>query len=230
MPPNRQRRSFRVSAETLLLSSSLPARRNVVLILLALGAIAANAVLANDVSQRSTEALLQLEAGRVLPEPRVLPEFSLLDHEGRRFGRAQLAGQWTLVFAGFTHCPDICPTTLATLAGVDGRLREQGVEIQTLFVTVDPRRDDPATLAEYVTHFSPRIIAATGDEAEIDSLMDGLGFSYIKVPMGGGNYTVDHSAALALVDPRGRVAAYFMPPLRPAVLAADLAALAGPRP
>jgi protein SCO1 len=210
--------------------TAMPARRNMALILLALGAAAAGAVLANDVPQRSKDALPQLEAGRALPEPRALPEFSLLDHEGRPFGRANFAGQWTLVFAGFTHCPDICPTTLATLAGVDDRLREQGVEIQTLMLTVDPKRDDPATLAQYVTHFSTRIIAATGDESEIDRLMDGLGFSYIKVPMGGGNYTVDHSAALALVDPRGRVAAYFMPPLRPAVLATDLAALAGPRP
>ena len=194
-------------------------------IMLAAGAVAVAVLVTLGLQQRSTDTVPELEVGTVLPEPRSLPEFSLLDHHDRPFGRADLVGQWTLVFAGFTHCPDICPATLANLAGLDTRLREQGVEVQTLFVTVDPERDDPATLARYVTHFSPRIIGATGTESEIDKLMAGLGFTYIKVPLGDDNYTVDHSAALALIDPRGRVTAYFTPPLRQAALAADLAAL-----
>jgi protein SCO1 len=166
-----------------------------------------------------------LEAGTLLPEPRPLPEFALVDHHGRPFGPGRLAGEWTLVFAGFTHCPDICPATLAILAGLDERLQADGVELQMLFVSVDPERDHPAVLADYVAHFSGRLIGATGEKGEIDTLMAGLGFAYIRVPLGGDSYTVDHSAALALVDPRGRVAAYFTPPLRPAALAADLAAL-----
>jgi protein SCO1 len=201
------------------------ARRNIAIIALALGAAVAAALLAAGLKPHSTDPALELEAGTVLPEPRALPEFSLLDHHGRPFGRADLLGQWTLVFAGFTHCPDICPATLANLAGLDARLREKGVEVQTLFVSVDPERDDPATLSRYVTHYSPRIIGATGAGSEIDKLMHGLGLVYIKVPLGGENYTVDHSTALALIDPRGRLTAWFAPPLRPVALAADLAAL-----
>jgi protein SCO1 len=206
--------------------AALSARSKFAVILLAL---VAAALLAYGLEQRSREFALALEAGTVLPEPRPLPEFALLDHHGRPFGPSRLAGQWTLVFVGFTHCPDICPATLAILAGLDEQLQAEGVEVQMLFVSVDPERDNPATLAQYVAHFSPRLTGATGDKPELDTLMQGLGFAYIKVPLGGGNYTVDHSAALALVDPRGRVAAYFTPPLRPAALAADLAVVARPR-
>ncbi len=193
--------------------------------MLAAGAVAVAVLVTLGLQQRSTDAVPELEAGTVLPEPRSLPEFALLDHHERPFGRADLVGQWTLVFVGFTHCPDICPATLAKLAGLDATLREQGIEVQTLFVTVDPERDDPATLSRYVTHFSPRVIGATGEKSEIDNLVAGLGFTYIKVPLGDDNYTVDHSAALALIDPRGRLTAWFTPPLRQAALAADLAAL-----
>lgn len=207
----------------------MPVRSRLAAILLAIGAAVAAMLIAHGLNERSTGAVLQLEAGTVLPEPRPLPEFSLLDHHGRPFGRAELAGQWTLLFAGFTHCPDICPATLAILAGVDANLQSEGVELRTLFVSVDPERDDPATLARYVTHYGPRLIGATGEKPEIDRLMDGLGLVYIKVPLGGESYTVDHSAALALIDPRGRLAAYFTPPLRPDALAADLVALAGAR-
>ena len=210
----------------------MTARRTIALTLLVIG-VAATALVALRLAPGPkplwTDPASELEAGTVLPEPRTLPEFALLDHYGRLFGPSRLAGQWTLVFVGFTHCPDICPATLAILAGLDEQLQAEGVELQMLFVSVDPERDDPATLAQYVAHFSPRLIGATGDKPEIDTLMAGLGFAYIKVPLGGGNYTVDHSAALALVDPRGRVAAYFTPPLRPAALAADLAVVARPR-
>lgn len=205
------------------------ARSKIVVIVIAFGAALTAVVLARGLQQPSTDRAPALEAGTALPEPRALPEFALLDQHGRAFGPGRLAGQWTLVFAGFTHCPDICPATLAMLAGLDERLQTEGVELQMLFVSVDPERDDPATLAAYVTHFSPRLTGVTGDKAELDSLMSGLGFAYVKVPLGGENYTVDHSAALALIDPRGHVAAYFTPPLRPDALVIDLAALAGAR-
>jgi protein SCO1 len=222
----------------------MPTRNKIVVIVIAFGAALTAVLLARGLQQPSTDrapaleagAAPALEAGRApaleagtaLPEPRLLPEFALLDHDGRPFGPGRLAGQWTLVFAGFTHCPDICPATLAIMAGLDERLQAEGVELKMLLVSVDPERDDPATLAGYVTHFSPRLTGVTGDKAELDSLMSGLGFAYIKVPLGGDNYTVDHSAALALIDPSGRVAAYFTPPLRPDALAADLAFLARP--
>lgn len=173
---------------------------------------------------------LALESGEVLPKPRSLPEFQLADQHGRPFTRAGLRGHWTLLFAGFTHCPDICPTTLATLATLDSRLAGDGNRLRTVFLSLDPERDDPATLARYLEHFNADFVGLTGEQAEIDQLMAGLGLVYIKVPMAGDEYSIDHSAALALIDPYGRVAAYFKPPFSPDRLAADLAPLPGIRP
>jgi protein SCO1 len=180
--------------------------------------------------QHAAGDTVQLQAGAVLPQPRPLPDFALLDHHRRPFTRAALTGHWTLMFAGFTHCPDVCPATLATLASIDPRVQAAGIDLQTVLLTVDPLRDDPATLSAYVSHFSTRFLGVTGEPSQIDRLMAGLGLTYIKVPGVAGNYTVDHSTALALIDPQGRVAAYFQPPFRAEPMISDLAALARPAP
>jgi protein SCO1 len=171
---------------------------------------------------RSPEAAPALSAGIAFPEPRPIPEFQLLDQHARPFSRASLAGQWSLVFAGFTHCPDVCPTTLVTLAAIDKQLQADGRDLQVVFLSLDPERDAPAALGAYLDFYSPRFTGATGDHAEIDKLMAALGLSYIKVPQEAGRYTIDHSAALILVDPDARAAAYFKPPLRADRIAADL--------
>jgi protein SCO1 len=180
--------------------------------------------------QRPPPAPLDLQSGISLPQPRAVPEFALLDQHGRPLTRAALQGRWTLLFAGFTHCPDICPTTLTTLTALAERLQDEGRELQVLFLSLDPERDDPATLAPYLDYFNPDFIGATGDVAEIDALMAALGLAYIQVPTGAETYTIDHSTALALIDPRARVVAYFKPPLRDDALADDLLpVLAGAR-
>jgi protein SCO1 len=194
--------------------------------ILVLAALAAGAVVAFQL--RPSGAALLLESGIVLPQPRQLPAFALVDQRGRPFSRHALEGRWTLVFAGFTHCPDICPATLGTLKAVQGRL-DVGAEVQTVFLSLDPERDDPGTLAQYLAHFGSAIIGVTGARVELDKLMSGLGLVYLKVPSGPEQYTIDHSAAVALVDPYARVAAYFKPPLRPEALAADLAAASAAR-
>ncbi|HUG98481.1 MAG TPA: SCO family protein [Gammaproteobacteria bacterium] len=199
----------------------------VLLVLLVVGTLVAAAAI---VLNRPGSGTLDLEHGIALDEPRPLPEFELLDQRARPFTRAELDGRWTLLFAGFTHCPDICPTTLATLAELEARLQEAGRDLRVVFLSLDPDRDDPATLAEYVGHFSPRFVGATGETAEIDRLVAALGLAYIVVPYGEDSYTVDHSAALVLIDPRARTAGYFKPPLRAEALAADLAPVVGPRP
>jgi protein SCO1/2 len=193
--------------------------------LAALGLAVIVMVAMSGLQQRSAAGALDLKTGTALEAPRPLPEFSLLDQHERPFTRSTLAGQWTLLFAGFTHCPDVCPATLATLTGLHERLDAAGVELRTVFLSLDPERDDPATLAGYVGHFSPDFLGATGAPTEIDKLMEGLGLAYIKVPGGAGRYTIDHSTALVLVDTRARVAAYFRPPHRIDEVAADLAAL-----
>lgn len=176
-----------------------------------------------------TSETIALRSGTALPEPRPVADFELVDQQGRAFTREAFEGRWTLVFTGFTNCPDICPTTLALLATLASRLRERGGELQTVFVSVDPGRDTQAALAQYVGHFDPGMIGATGTKAQIDRLCSELGLVYVRNPGTGGEYTVDHSAALVLIDPQARIAGYFQPPLDQEGLIADLAPLAGAR-
>lgn len=200
--------------------------RSVLTLLILVTIVAAAAI----VLSRPSGGKLELHSGITLDEPRRLPDFDLLDHHAGPFTRAALDGRWTLLFAGFTHCPDICPTTLATLAELDSRLQDAGKDVQVVFLSLDPERDDPARLAPYVEHFNPHFLGATGDLTEIDKLVAALGLAYIVVPYGADSYTIDHSAALVLIDPRVRVTAYFKPPLRPDALAADLVRIVGERP
>jgi protein SCO1/2 len=150
----------------------------------------------------------------VLPAPVELPEFSLLDHDGRPVGRDVFAGQWDLVFFGFTHCPDVCPMTLQVLANAKRQLADAGQEPlpRIVLVSVDPERDTPASLSQYVDYFGAGNLGITGDLAEIRKLTDGLGIFFSKVPRDDGDYTVDHSAVVLLVNPRGEFHALFGSP------------------
>lgn len=168
-----------------------------------------------------------LASGTALEAPRKIAAFSLTDQRGREFTPGALRGRWSLVFAGFTHCPDACPTTLAMLDTLDERLRADGGGIQVVFLSVDPGRDTTERLAEYVSHFNPRFVGVTGVQDEIDAFCRDLGIAYVRNPGVGGDYSVDHSAALVLIDPRARVVGYFRPPHDADALAADLAALTG---
>jgi len=169
---------------------------------------------------------LQPIAGTAIEPPRPLAAFELIDQHGAPFTRSNLKGRWSLLFAGFSHCPDVCPDTLVRLKVLDGNLRAAGGELQTVFLSLDPERDTPARLAEYLAFFSTDFVGITGDRAEIDKLTDTLGLAYVKVPGGRGHYTVDHSTALVLIDPEARAAAYFRAPLDTDALTADLAAIA----
>ena len=168
-----------------------------------------------------------LRSGTALPQPRPIGEFELVDQHGRALNRSNFEGHWSLLFAGFTNCPDVCPTTLATLATLKSRLRERKSELQVVFLSVDPERDTPTQLAQYVAHFDSSMIGATGAKEQIDRLCADLGLVYLRNPGAAGAYTVDHSAALVLIDPQARVAAYFRPPHDLDGLEADFAALAG---
>jgi protein SCO1/2 len=164
-----------------------------------------------------------LQAGMVLPQARPLEPFSLQDVAGRPFDRSRFEGRWSLVFTGFTNCPDICPATLTLL----GTLRRQVPEerVQFLFVSVDPARDTPEVLGRYLAGFGPGIVGATGPPDEIQRFTRQLGLGQVVNPGAGGAYTIDHSTALVLIDPQARLAGYFSAPLDAASIAADLAAL-----
>lgn len=170
-------------------------------------------------------ARVELRSGTALPDPRPLAEFALLDHRGRTLGRRDFEDRWTLVFAGFTHCPDLCPATLTLLAQVRSRLPQQSLRI--LFLSVDPERDGVVQVADYLAHFGQGLWGATGTRAQVEQFSAQLGLAQVRNPGAGADYTVDHSAALVLIDPRARVAGYFRPPHDAAALVADLAALAG---
>lgn len=168
-----------------------------------------------------------LSAGTLLPQPRALNDFALTGDDGQPLTKARLQGRWTIVFPGFTHCPDVCPDTLARLKQLEAQLRQQGVQINVLFLSIDPQRDGAPQLSSYVHYFSPEFLGATAQEPELARVTRELGIAYAKVPgKSEGEYTMDHSAALVLLDPQVRVAAYFTPPLRVEALAADLLQLA----
>ena len=165
----------------------------------------------------------QFQEARLLDVPRSLERFELVDQRGESFRRQDLKERWNLVFVGFTHCPDICPATLHLLDTLDQRLRSDGYDLNPVFVSVDPERDTPEVLARYVGHFSDRILGATGPHDQLERLCEGLGFAYIRIPGSEGRYTIDHSGALALIDPQARLVGYFLPPFDPDGVAADLA-------
>lgn len=175
------------------------------------------------VARRLQDDSPALTAGTRLPAPRPVAEFSLQDHHGANFGSAQLKGKPSLVFFGFTHCPDVCPTTLALMAQLAREPRLSNLRL--LFVTVDPHRDDTATLASYVQAFGPTLTGLRGEDAQLEPLLHSLGAARSVQQLAGGDYAVDHSAALFFVDAQGRFAAVFTPPLSFPALRDDLIAL-----
>jgi protein SCO1/2 len=173
--------------------------------------------------------LPQMQAALLYPTPRPIPAFELVRTDGTPFTNADLAGHWTLAFFGFTHCPDICPDTLARMQDVRERLVARGAAdaVVMVFVSVDPERDNGETIQRYIEFFDPSIIGVTGERAQIDVLTRAIGVVYRKVELDGGGYTIDHSSQLVLFDPEGRQAGIFRPPFDPAKLAADLVTLSG---
>ncbi len=158
-------------------------------------------------------------AGLVWPKPKTVPAFQLSDHNNKPFNLQRLQGKWTLLFFGYTQCPDICPITLTVLQGMEQHLSQQAdilSNTQFVFVSVDPQRDDAEKLKGYVEYFHPDFLGVTGDELEISELTRHLGIIYIKVPQSGGkndeHYLIDHSSAIVLIDPRGQMVGIFSAP------------------
>jgi protein SCO1/2 len=157
-----------------------------------------------------------LQQATLLPSPKPVSAFNLTNQKGEAFTQDNLKGHWTFAFFGYTHCPDICPTSLGILARMMGKLKSslQPADMpRGLFVSIDPQRDTPQTLAKYVAYFDPDFIAATGAPGEISALTRQLGILYIrKKGKGGDDYEFDHSAAIILFDPSGRYRALFNTP------------------
>lgn len=161
----------------------------------------------------------------LLPEARELKPFTLTDINGHSFDLNSLQGKWTFVFFGYTHCPDICPTTLNTLRGTARQLEQaDGVlaSTQFVFISVDPKRDNPGHLKQYLAYFHPDFLGATGDKEQIDNLARQLGAMYMfDGDTSGDGYIVNHSATIMLIDPHARWVGRFNPPHRSVRIADD---------
>ena len=146
--------------------------------------------------------------------PRDPGEFSLIDHHGSPFTREDLIDQWTLIFFGFTHCPDICPTTMADLAELKAQLvGTEASDARVVMLSVDPARDTPERLAQYVPYFHADFIGVTGDFTDILSFAQRLNAPFRKVSEPDGAYQMEHSANVMLMNPRGDYHGFFRAPL-----------------
>ena len=152
--------------------------------------------------------------------PRPLPAFSLLDQRGAVFDRQRLLGHWSLVFFGFTHCPDICPTTMADLARFVTQLEglPERDDTQVVMVTVDPARDDAQQLTQYLAGFNPEFVGVTGAPAALERFSASLDTAFRVIPGEYENYQVAHSTVVVLINPRGEHHGFFKTPFVPATL------------
>lgn len=161
-----------------------------------------------------TTTEMQANGLYLLETPRNFGEISLTSHLGEPFTRADLEGRWSLVFFGFTYCPDICPTTMASLNQFMATLEGTEVEdTQVVMVSVDPARDTVEQLAGYVPYFNPDFIGVTGEFLDIHRFATALNTPFRKVPGQGEDYLVDHSANVVLINPRGDYHGFFKAPL-----------------
>jgi protein SCO1/2 len=170
--------------------------------------------------------------GFVFPVPRQLPAVELVDETGAPFTPSQLAGRWSFIYFGYTYCPDVCPLALLELAVLKKKLDDEQQETATAYylVSVDPRRDTPERLREYVRYFDPTFHGLTGSLESISALAKTAEALFFVPPnQGPDNYLVSHSNNFALVNPAGELEALFTPPHSPEQLAADFAVIAAYR-
>jgi len=155
-----------------------------------------------------SNAQLRAHGTFVFDKPRLVKDFQLTDHLGNAFAKEQLKGKWSLLFFGFTHCPDVCPTTMVELKKVYTQLQETEMagDLQVVMVSVDPARDTPKKLAEYVPFFHPEFIGVTGEFLALYYFATNVNVAFNKVPQSTGvegGYDVDHSSNIVLINPMG---------------------------
>ena len=148
--------------------------------------------------------------------------FNLIDQNGQPFSDKDLKGKSFLVFFGFTHCPDVCPTTLFEISEILRNLGPEADNTAALFISVDPERDTPQAMRDYLSSFDPHIRGLTGDAAALTAVAKAYRVYYKKVPLDGGDYTMDHTAIVYLMDKDGRFVAPFNMRRTVDVAAADL--------
>jgi protein SCO1/2 len=161
-----------------------------------------------------TESEMKINGLYLLETPRDIGKFELVDQHGEPFNRDRLEGRWSLLFFGFTYCPDVCPTTMTFLNEFVGSLEgTEAQDTQVVMVSVDPARDTVSQLASYVPFFNPDFIGVTGEFLDIHRFATALNTPFRKVAGEGDNYQVDHSSNVVLINPRGDYHGFFKAPL-----------------
>lgn len=169
-------------------------------------------------SRETGESQLPREiASAYIPKGRPLAGIRLTDHNNQPFTEERFKGKWSFMFFGYTHCPDVCPTSLLVMKAVWSKLpasARQAPEPQMLFVSVDPDRDTPEILKSYTTYYHPEFLGVTAKHKFLDILTTQVGALYgYEDGETEGDYTVNHSAQVVLIDPQGNFRAVFSPPL-----------------
>lgn len=185
--------------------------RKLLYLLLAAAALVSGVVLYQLASSHAEPKL-----ALVYPQPRALADFSLTDQHGDTVNRERLYGQWTLAFVGYTYCPDICPLTLAKLAGVQPELSALVKEpLKVWFISVDPNRDTIEQINNYVSYFEQaNVLGMTAGHDQLFPFVRQLGLMYALSSTTEENYLVDHSASVVLINPQGQLVAMFKPPMQ----------------
>lgn len=180
--------------------------------------------------QRQADPTRLLDAGIVLlPQPRTVPAISLTDQDGKPIAMNELKDKWSLLFFGYTFCPDICPTTLAQMRELKGLLPEAARErVRIVMVSVDPNRDTPQQLKQYLGYFDPAFLGATGELASIQKLANAVSIPFIPADTSKENYTVDHSGNLVVIGPDGTQRGFIRAPLNNQKLKEQLPVLVTP--
>jgi protein SCO1 len=161
-------------------------------------------------------------SGRALAPVQIGGPFRLTDQNGKTVTEQDMKGRPFLVFFGFTHCPDVCPTTLFEVSEIFRALGPDADRARALFITVDPERDTPATMKDYLSSFDPHMSGLTGDPAQIAAVAKAYRVYFKKVPLDDGSYTMDHTAIVYLMDKTGRFVSPFNIKRPPDVAVADL--------
>ena len=176
-----------------------------------------------------TDKVALLDAGIVLlPQSRSLPDLTLTNQEGQAVTANHLEGKWSLLFFGYTFCPDICPATLAQMRQLQGMLPAEAKErLRVVLVTVDPHRDTPEQLKKYLAYFDPGFQGLTGSQEDIQKLASAVSIPFIPADTSKENYTVDHSGNLVIIGPDGSQRGFIRAPVNVDKLAAQLPGLLG---
>ena len=170
---------------------------------------------------------IDLETGKMLTKPMELTSFNLINHQDKQFQLKDLENQWSLIFFGYTQCPDVCPSTIFKLSQTYDLLdQDQRISKlpQVIFISIDPERDNPETLSEYLAFFNPRFIGITGDQSEIKKITSTLSVYYEKIEQNkdSNSYIMNHTASIFLTNDEGKLVASFRPTATPQELTSDI--------